>query len=428
MMELRLRRLTIVAVLFAVSQTGSALDYRLSHIFQAAEPMPGDLFGTAVALEDGIAAIKSDSGFVDGNNVSVTHIFEQQPNGGWNEAAILRYDNMEDTSQRLIGNPFNGEELAIDQGTVVIGYGAYFSTDERTPIQFATNESGVWVVRENSFVKISEENRADFATQSSRASGRTVDVSGSFAIATDSGASARNGTFGTARVYARGGDGFWVENDNLLLDEYVTPTSAAIEGSFAAVVDRGSNLQNHLAKVIFFQQSETGSWIETDRFESPDGSPAFWIASVELSGQTAVVRDDSNVLIYDQDAEGGWMNTANLDVGRPRSWPSVAFDEDLIAYQVNIQATSEQYVEVRRRTDASSWPVVATIPKPEDLDSDCFGCSLALDQGRLLIGNSRPGEFGVGPVGSAYLYVPVPEPASIVLLAIGSVFPQRRRN
>ena len=119
----------LMVVLAPISQ---ATPFRLAHTFRPSTPEADNFFGSAVAIDGGVVAIKSDSGYLDGNSVSVTHLFEEQANGGWNEVASFEYDNVTGVD----GNPFIGEELAIDAGVVAVGFGDTYTRRNFSAVRF----------------------------------------------------------------------------------------------------------------------------------------------------------------------------------------------------------------------------------------------------------------------------------------------------
>lgn len=389
--------------------------YRLAHTFYPANSETGDLFGTAVAMEGNVVAIKSDSGFFDGNGLSVTHIFEQDSVGDWTEAATLENDSGENA-----GNPFLGSEIALHSGELVIGYGLEF-TDPSTPaLQFATRSEDGWFVRFNEGRDLS--NPLDFAEPESRTRGRSVDISGNIAVADDSGARRKDGGRGVVRVYEKQLNGQWEEAANLVpagLEDFV-PTGLAIDGTTVAVsIQQTGPSTSPGDGLYFFEMQPDGHWLETQAiidFEFPlhstkmHGDTLLVVEGVQLTSFTIPHFD---VVVYERtDAE--WEET--------QRFPKSTYSQQGFALEGDIVAISSEddpsRVDVYRLSAPGEWALQTSVFDPDPTQGLEFGSSLEFDQGRLLVGASSVDQGLLDPPGVAYLFVPVPEPNSLAIAGV----------
>lgn len=427
-------RVFVLAALFAATTGLQAESFRLSHTFRAAVPEPSDLFGTAVAIDDGVVAIKSHSGYVDGDGFSRTHVFEQGSDGRWAEAATFDFDSGDNN-----GNPFIGEELDIDNGVIAVGYGPlYTEGTSRAPLQVLTRDAESWSRTSARLADINppvidpfepDLRRRQFAGSGQRPAGRTVGVSGDFIIAEESGAPrpGRRSQTGVARIFQRQSDGSWMEESNVFTRSARATglSAAAMDGDTAALVYRRSTDQGQDTPgrgLYFFQRQPEGHWAPTEHFgdvEDEDSS-VFYFRMIELEGDTAVTRDlITGELSTYQRVDGVWRET--LGPGSTENYNSrnggFALDGDVLARTVGGVLDEPAAVEVYRRGDSGDWNLFTTLADPDPDAALDFGARLAMDGGRLLVGAKWTDGIasGLGPAGAAYLYVLVPEPGAAVI-------------
>lgn len=356
--------------------------------------------------------IKSHSGYVDGDGLSVTHVFEQSPTAGWLETATLEYDSGGNS-----GNFFIGQELAIDGGKIVIGYGPWSQRGSRRPLQFASRDANGWSVQFNEPLSLPLPD--GFARSLQRPAGRTVDISGNFAIAEEPGVLGPGGSRGVARVYERSQSGVWNEVANLFPanGRGLGASSAAIDGTTAALVDRGDN--NSDGGIYFFERQPDDSWVETQSFfQSPEEMSFFYFRMVEIDGDTTVTRDYSNGILTIYERIGGdWQPVDELsEFGVAGSPWTFALNGDLLAYNVTGSGDDPDRIEVLKQTAPGEWSPLTTVYDPKPELGMPFGGSLALDNGRLLVGAMTTSGAAGSPPGAAYLFELVPEPSSLLLL------------
>ncbi len=416
------------ATCLAAATPSLGASYRLSHTF--VDPMGGanDYFGTAVAIEGGVVAIKSRSSIRDGDSLSRTHVFESRPTGKWSEVASYDFDSGAGQS-----NPFMGEELAIDGGVIAVGYGDFFSGSSLEPIQVLERGADGW---ERSFARLWLANQlpdpprdSPFALAGVRPAGWSVGVSGDLIIASEfgvrpPGATVVNDISGVARVFERQSDGTWAEAANLFVpsDDRIGSRSiiaAHISGDIAVITYSFRGMTRE-ATTHFFQRDLNGQWNSKESFVSDLGAVLF--GRVRLDGEIAVARYVSptieqvdRTVIYER-VGGVWLDSYAIEaVSSNANHQGFALEGDLLARTVGGVLDEPVEIEVFRRDGVGVWNLLTTIADPAP-DSDLqFGWKLDIDQGRILVGARSVNAVSPGP-GAAYLFVPVPEPGGLALL------------
>lgn len=401
MRQPQLSTLFAFTLLCCLVSSAWASTYQLSHTFQPDDPENAPFFGSAVVLEDGVAAIKSNSGYVDGDGLSKTHIFEQGIDGSWNEAAVLSYDSGDD-----FGNPYIGEELAIDNGEIVISYALPYLDPSSSHLQFATKDASGWSVNFN------EPTPDDSSLDPIRnfLPGRSVDISGNLAIVNDPGQR-------LARIYEKLSDGKWYESANLGLildlDRSFAPFHVAIDGK-TAMIGQHRDVRSD-SDIFFFEKDVAGQWSLTAEF---DHSFSFF-PFVKIEGDTAVALDLANDTFHIfQRSLGTWLETAEIYAGPYNNVNGFDFAAGIIAYSVSATTDIAAHVNLIHETPVGAWETFETIYDPNPEAGYQFGDNLALDQGRLLVG--APNWVSRDQPGLTYLFTQVPEPSAALLAMLAS--------
>lgn len=420
-------RLAIVIILVAFLSAPSSAwsrEYQLAQTFKRSSPQNGDLFGTGVAIDGDIIAIKSHSGYLDGDGISITNIFERDGSGDWRQTDEIIWD-----SGQHNGNFFMGQELAIDGDTIVNGYGLAFDSTSPSPLRLSTRTASGWETLPNKPVVFSPRDPDRFARDTVRTTGRHVDISGDIAVA----AASATDRGGVGRVYGKSPDGYWREEANLIPADpsgskrvQFSAASVAIENDTIVLADR---IHSGIAALYFYDRMPNGAWVESQNFYLSNRSnsegqfPGLrgW-PIVEIYGDTVVASDVfAGVLDIYERSGGQWQLVqeihANTDV--PFSIGGFDIDENLIAYAVAGGVDAPVEIEVARRNSEGVWAPFTTIRNPDPNGLPYFGSSIAISNGRILVGAHSFQDLSPdSPPGVAYLYVPVPEPATLVIVGM----------
>lgn len=455
---------------------------RLAHTFIAADSEPGDLFGSGVELEGNLAVIRSRAHYNSAEQdpplpPNQTHFFRATASGAWNEVDVV---TLGDT-----GALSGGQELALDGQEVVIGMSQGDWRDGRIdffgPAPNSPAASEQWVARSvQPFLDPPLDREAlrnnPGLLQSLRLFqraarfGRSVDADDGFAIvgAYDT-REIPSAPSGSALIYRRTANGDWRESATLTPSRPFTGSktfgrSVALDGNVAAVV-----AEEHFAfgsdppdsDVFIYERDSMNEWHEVAVLTHADYvEGGLSLTTLALSGNTLVVGDRLGVqngigsegpIVYSRDDAGAWGFEADLaqataaDGIAPELLDfevvrSIAIEEDLIAVATNaaffdcpscfVVREEQSRVNLYRRSVTGAWRLTDVIFAPDASTARSFGSDLAIDQGRLLIGaSSNSGNPADGP-GAAYLYAPVPEPATALLLifAAASLEMVRRRS
>ena len=244
-------------------------------------------------------------------------------------------------------------------------------------------------------------------------------------IAEESGVRRPDGSgSGVARVFERQSDNSWLETANLFTTDRNASGAAAvaIDGDTAALVYRHSSnptSTSRAAGIYFFERQANGEWNATEQFNQDPDENGFFFRMIDLDGDRAVARDigRGTMSTYER-VDGVWTET----IGPP---PTNSFRTDNGGFALEgdlLARTVIGYpfaIEVYQHDEAKGWELLTTITNPETDPASNFGSKLALSEGRLLVGSPCVGSAPSKPGGAVYLFVPVPEPSTTLLLGGG---------
>lgn len=424
--------------------------FELSATFVPDDSEPGDLFGKLVDLDGTTAIVRSRDDYNLAERERQTHVFRSAGGAGWLEADVILHP--------ADSNLFRGETgSAIDDGVIINGQSTGTRSVSRlSPLRdvtftnVATLPAAAQVpdVVDNNLKRPSNRDSPFFIPRSPRTTGHDVDISGGIAIAGDSGFgstdSENRDIVGAAHIYERSDDGEWFWSTAITPDAEIVPDPLDRFFSYGyqvALDGETAMISSHVAEstVSFYQRESFGEWRRTTTFSFEDatssllgGGKAFGLA---ISGDTAVIRsyDVNTTLVLTRSIDDEWEVDAQLPVAPSRKpGRSVAIEGDLLAVASSgvdntptwwSTNTPRQSVEVFRRDAAGTWNLIDTLYAPHSMHDMSFGSSVAIDEGRILVGASGEFNFQPSPVpGAAYLFTPVPEPATMMLLMAGMMF------
>lgn len=411
--------LSALVSLVCVAPCVAADYYRLQHIFKVPELENGAAFGSEVALENGVAVFKSGSNYgTFPYSTLTTHLFEETATGNWIETNRLALEDY------FVAYP-NGQGLAINDGHIVMAYSGSGASRWRSPRFASLNADKEW---EEEFQAVVPFWLDPFAPSGFTSAGRSVDVSGDYAIASDAGAERTFGESGVARVFKRNTTGRWDEVANLWdessADLDFNVQSVSIDGTHAMAISRGFSFS--VGGLFAFHRNSAGEWSQSAGFKgvTPDGFEPWGSSSVILDGDAAVVRNfvSGATHVYEISSDGNWAYAQQLhphavDSNQMLIGRTAALENDLLAVTVVGENGSPNEVQLYRRRGFGDWALFDSIAAP--LNEPEFGAALSLDNGRLLVGTNQTDAFEPDdPPGVAYLFVPVPEPNSLAITGL----------
>jgi hypothetical protein len=202
-------------------------------------------------------------------------------------------------------------------------------------------------------------------------------------------------------------------------------TAVGIDGQSAIVgVPRDDVLGSSFGSAYIFTNRNSEGWEETVKLVPPDGaSSELFGGSVDLSGKVAVVgafrHDDSPapgvrmekgaVYAYTENQGGNWTLSAKLQpndatYGDHFGYRVAVLGETLVGTAPNANSINSNWdgaAYIFRRT-GSHWSQIAKLASQDPLGSGTFGVSVAIGDGRVLVG--AQGLPGTESHGGAYIF------------------------
>lgn len=434
----------IALVGLAVTRVANAIDLvRFDKKLVAADSAAGDLFGKLVDLDDGVAVVQSRFDYSSATRAPQTHVFQSSPGGAWTETGV--------TTHALEADFYSaGLSAALDGGVIINGAVTTTTSPSRisafkdvTFTSAATAPLGAAnPIPPDPFFLVPGNPDNPFRQFLLRSVGYSVDISGDIAVASDNARPLPDGprnVVGAMHVYERRETGEWAWSS--MITPELPPDLPYSSFSFGAqVVVNGTTamaIGNPRAPYVFFFEREApGQWRQS-AFISTNAYDSFGVWDIALDGDTAVVRK-SKTFVLNRTVDDGWELAAEIDVAAAaNSGRTIALEGDLLAltsetpprslsnFYLSVVPTSiTREVMLYRRDDRGEWSLLQTIQSPDPAYDASFGSSLALNDGRLLVGASGEQPLGSSQLtvpGAAFLFLPVPEPATGLIVAFGGL-------
>lgn len=257
--------------------------------------------------------------------------------------------------------------------------------------------------------------------------GASVSISGDTVLAGANLADAAGTNSGAAYIFERQPGGSWLQTQKLVASDAEVADefggACAIDGNYAVIAAWKEDQSGSLAGAAYvFERQTSGTWIQVQKLLASDGEDADdfgW--SVALSGARLVVgadrwdQNDGAAYVFERQPSGVWSEVTRLTASdaKPFSYfgQSVAIEGDLIvvgadrAYQLGVPATEFGAVYVFHRSPAGTWSQVDRLQALDAGDTDNFGESVSISNGRILVGARNNDELG-NDAGAAYLFEP----------------------
>jgi hypothetical protein len=358
-----------------------------------------DRFGVSVSIDGDRALIGADT---DGNSTSEAplnpprenspgraYIFERSIGGQWLETATL-------TPDVPLSKELFGSATSIDGSRALVG--AYGRDDGGAAYLFERQTSGEWLQLDRLMA-----NDAALGDDF----GQSVSLNGDFALISAPGEFSLGVEAGAAYVFRRESGGNWIQEAKLIpsdgKDGYQFGTTISLSGSYALVGD--------ISEIYIFERSANGQWVELDQ-RLPG-------TTVSLDGLRALVGDVTKTVngtylgsglahIYERQADGQWTQEAVLSAKDLSTGLSFGSEVSLSGNQALISDDGfpDAAVYLFGRAENGVWTQISKMHDDGQTSSPRFGRSIALSDGRALIGAWRDGgrSNAKRSSGAAYLF------------------------
>ena len=396
--------------------------------FTAADAGAGDLFGTDVSLSGDaaiIGAYRNDDGGTDSGSA---YVF-QRTSSGWVQVTKLL------ASDAAAGDYF-GRTTGISGTYAVIGAPYDDDCGGRSGSAYIFEDNGTaW----NQVAKLHASDGAggdEF--------GHAIGMSGNKAIVGAHGNDDWGTTSGAAYIFEKSGAS-WGEAAKLTASDAtgydLFGCSVSISGEAAIVGAQGNDDNGSWSGSAYIFEKASGVWTEVAKLTASDAAAGDHFAPCDISGTRAIIgaweNDDTgsnsgSAYIFEK-LGGVWTEVAKLTA-------SDTAPGDLFGRYVSISG-SFAIVSAPEKDDngidsgaayifedtGSGWVEVAKVTASDAATGDCFGWSVGIDGGIAIVGAYQD-DLSIIDAGSAYVYTPIPEPATWGLLSLGIVALMRRRR
>ena len=378
----------------------------------ASDGASSDAFGQSVSVSGDIAVVGSSYASVGAPFTGAAYVFSRS-GGSWMEEAKL-------TASDAAAHDIFGFSVSVSGTTALVG--AYHNDTS-----LGTESGSAYVFVRDGTTWVEQANLTPGTGGSSFHFGYSVALSGDTALVGSRDASAGGLTgAGAAHIFVRSG-ATWSEQQAL------DPGDGQLYGIFGCAValsgDRalvGAPLTNSSAGTrcgsgYIFTRSGT-AWTVQTKVMIPGGTSGDYFGyAVGLSGDTAIVG------VYQADTAGAvdagcaYVFTRGGTVWTPlaKLTANDAAADDYFGYSVAVRGntalvgsiydrtaagtvTGSAYVFVR---DGTTWPQQAKLAATDGAVGDRFGCAIAIDGDRALVGASRVDGANGLETGAAYVFL-----------------------
>ncbi len=364
----------------------------------ASDAMAGDQFGTAVALQGGIALLGAGMDDDAGNSSGSAYLFEDDGMGNWLQLTKLV------ANDAAVDDQF-GKAVAISENTALVGA---IGDNSNAGSAYLFQDSGTW----SQFNKLT----ASDAMPNDKF-GSSVALDGDTAIiGTPFGDKGTLAGVGAAYLFQDNGIGNWQEtkltaSDAASMEEDQFGSSVALAGNLALVGawlddDAGSNA----GAAYLFKEDGLGNWNQIAKLTAGDAMPNDNFGfSVALSGNTALIGAtfaDANVgaaYLFQDDGNGNWSQIDKLTASDATLFDqfgaSVALGNGtaLVGAFFDDFGTGSAYLF--EDNGSGNWSQVEKFTANDAVAGDQFGENVALDGNTALIG-----AIGSNGTGAAYVF------------------------
>ncbi|WP_435335525.1 hypothetical protein [Haloarchaeobius sp. TZWWS8] len=313
-----------------------------------------------------------------------------------NSATYSRSEGFDET--QMFTRPANtfGRAVALDETTLVVGYGEFEGGLERTAYVFERGSCGEWVMQQTVSPSIGFPDVAE-------GFGKSIVVEGDWMII---GAPEARVMRGTAFVFHRSTDGIWRERQSIAFydpDGGLT-TSIAFDGETAAF-GGPIKTEDYPGRVRIYQREGDGTFVEKQLLKSPEQSESNFDGfgrSAAIDDGTLVVgafsyrNDEGAAYSFDQDSNGDWTRPQQIST-RDEVGETIDLDGNVAVLGAPFEvAETPNYAGaayVYERGPAGEWVETQRLTGPEPESYDLFGWAVTIDEETILVSapcGSRP--------------------------------------
>jgi len=408
----------------ALCDLAVAYDAREGAKLVASDAMAEADFGISAALDGERALVGAWEDGGAGLRAGAVYVFERQPSGEWLETAKLT------ASDATPGDLF-GLSVALRGDRALVGAirGDAAAFDSGAAYLFERQANGEWL-------EVARLSAADGA--GGDRFGQSVSLSDTFAVVGASNDLHVGVLTGSAYVFERQSDGQWLEVAKLIAEgataEDFFGSSVSLEGNRVMIGAFGANgaAMNSGAAYVFERQPDE-SWLEVARLDASDGAAGdyfgFWVSLdgdraliSALFDRTAAGRTGS-AYVFERQADGQWLETRKLQAGdgaaEDRFGWRVSLDQDRAlvgALGDGDRGNSSGSAYLFSLKADGQWSEAVKLTAADGANGDRFGGSVALGNGRALIGAYNDNDAGRDS-GTVYLFENLEGPDRSVLFS-----------
>jgi hypothetical protein len=428
----------MAAVVVLLTVQASATDWPEQAKLTASDAAASDYFGSSVSISGDYALIGASN---DNSCTGSAYIFGK-PGTGWGN---MTAETAKLTASDAVASDFFGHSVSISGNYAIVGASDNDHAggiDAGSAYIFEKSGTGWASMTETAKLTASDAANSNFF-------GWSVSISGDYAVV---GAYRGDGgmlSSGSAYIFKRDGTS-WSQQAKLAASDPAVGNafgwSVSISGDYAVIgAYHGDSGVGNSGSAYIFEKPDAGwaDMTETAKLTASDAASSdYFGCSVSIDGEYAVVGAE-----WDEDAGNGsgsayifekpgagWADmteTAKLTASDAAEYDrfgrsvSISGDCAVVGAWGDDDGGSDSGSAYIFKLDGENWTEQDKLTSSDAGSADYFGWSVSIDDGSALVG-ALFGDSGVRKSGSAYVFVP--EPATASLLLLGAVALLKRKH